>query len=465
MVFTWPWTNKQGKQEAAVSRPASAANGNGGYNDAAAQEWLRGVRERLIHTLFYNRVNFRFLEGAGSGTLAHRYAILFGTQTMNTRYEQVKALEATLAQRAGVEQLTVSRQGALIAFTMSLPVVYQRDCLFPTKALPTFRPLNILLGVAEDRTWKSLHLNETSVPHVLIAGTTGCGKTELARCMIASLAIATPPKDIALVLLDPAGKFSDFADLPHTHITVNTLADCVTALHWLHDRVNARQEGKEENGLPVVAFIDELAQIATADREAIPFLSTLMAGGRQCGIHVVAGTQHPLASVIGPLVKANLPCRVVGKVTEASIAAIASGRRETGAESLTGRGEFLLLAGGEVLRVQGAWLTAERWALWRGKLLHGVEYPRRPLPDFQPQAVVEPAPVERKVTDDEIRQAWRAKQYAGRLIKTQADLEFALFGYNGGAAARRVKLALDGTTTTRPRIFTFPGAGGDRLPS
>ena len=86
-------------------------------------------------------------------------------------------------------------------------------------------------------------------------------------------------------------------------------------------------------------------------------LTRLTQRGREAGIHVVACTQKPTAAVIGSLIKSNFPVRIVGSVPDASDAAVATGISGTGAERLLGRGDFLVVAKGQVTRMQAAYIS------------------------------------------------------------------------------------------------------------
>jgi DNA segregation ATPase FtsK/SpoIIIE-like protein len=118
----------------------------------------------------------------------------------------------------------------------------------------------------------------------------------------------------------------------------------------------------------LVVFIDELADLMlaagsrrrterpVAGGEGEAMLSRLVQRGREAGVHVVACTQKPTASVIGSLIKANFPVRIVGRVTDTNDAYVASGIAGTGAERLLGKGDFLVVAGGDTIRMQGAYI-------------------------------------------------------------------------------------------------------------
>jgi S-DNA-T family DNA segregation ATPase FtsK/SpoIIIE len=106
----------------------------------------------------------------------------------------------------------------------------------------------------------------------------------------------------------------------------------------------------------IVVMIDELADLVMAGGRKIEQpLTRLAQRGREAGIHLVACTQRPSATVIGGLIKSNFPVRIVGSVASAEDAKVAAGLPRTGAERLMGRGDFLVVARGEQFRIQGAY--------------------------------------------------------------------------------------------------------------
>jgi hypothetical protein len=115
-----------------------------------------------------------------------------------------------------------------------------------------------------------------------------------------------------------------------------------------------------ETGPPVVVVIDELADLLMTTDGTTQWLTRLVQRGRGAGIYVIAATQKPTAELLGPLVKANFPARLVGKVTSATDARVASGWSGTGAERLQGRGDFLAVAEGRVIRFQAPCISPER---------------------------------------------------------------------------------------------------------
>jgi S-DNA-T family DNA segregation ATPase FtsK/SpoIIIE len=175
---------------------------------------------------------------------------------------------------------------------------------------------------------------------------------------------------LALVLMDPKGAaFRPFAELPHLARPVihdvDEAREALGSLVRLMERRGAggasTSNGRSElyaspSSAPGVAvFIDELADLLmTGGKQLQHSLTRLTQRGRESGIHIIAATQKPTSAVLGPLIKANFPVRLVGRVTSAEDARTATGWSGTGAERLMGRGDFLAVAEGCVRRFQVA---------------------------------------------------------------------------------------------------------------
>jgi S-DNA-T family DNA segregation ATPase FtsK/SpoIIIE len=110
----------------------------------------------------------------------------------------------------------------------------------------------------------------------------------------------------------------------------------------------------------LVIFIDEVADLMEQGGRAMDRLMTrLTQRGRSAGLHLIACTQKPLAAVVGSLTRSNFPVRLVGSVTSADDAKIASGMPGTGAEKLLGRGDFVLVCKGHLTRFQAAYVSEQ----------------------------------------------------------------------------------------------------------
>ena len=308
------------------------------------------------------------------GTVTPRWIRFQVVPAMGARISTIKNLSEELAVALEAPNVRVARRGAAVA------VEVPRDDPRPVLLLPLLRglrdvpPVTAVLGLDDGGVPLLIRLPSPDVAHVLVAGTTGSGKTALLRTMVLSLALRHPrPGELALVLIDPKGRaFGDLAGLPHlTRPVVVEVEEAVEALGSLV-RLMERRDRLGESRPPVVVFIDELTDLMmVGGAEAEHRLTRLLQRGREAGVHVVAATQKPTAAVIGSLVKANFPVRLVGKVTCPEDARVASGWKGTGAERLMGRGDFIAVAEGQVFRFQAAYVSPDEAAevvaaLWRG---------------------------------------------------------------------------------------------------
>lgn len=223
------------------------------------------------------------------------------------------------------------------------------------------QPGTAILGVDSQGIPLLLRLTSPEVAHCLLAGTTGCGKTALARTLVASLLMHQAPHDLALALLDPKGSaFAPFARAPHLLFPIahspHELIGCLRTLV-----VEMERRDREAISRPrLVVVIDELADaLQQGGQPLLSLLTRLVQRGRSAGLSIIACTQKPTAAAIGSLLKANFPVRLVGRVTSAEEARIAAGVSGSGAERLAGRGDFVLRAGGETIHFQAAYITNE----------------------------------------------------------------------------------------------------------
>jgi S-DNA-T family DNA segregation ATPase FtsK/SpoIIIE len=301
------------------------------------------------------------------GTVTPRWVRFQVLPAVGAKISKIKGLSEELAAALDAHSCRVSRRGAAVA------VEVPRDDPQPVRLLPLFRqledddggvpPVTAVLGLAEDGAPLLIRLPSPDVAHVLVAGTTGSGKTALLQTMILSLAMVNRPRQLVLVLIDPKGHaFGLFEGLPHlARPVVREAGETIEALHSLV-RLMERQGtrgGSRVGGRPgVVVVIDELADLLMVGGKPVQVaLTRLTQRGREAGIHVIAATQKPTTAVLGPLVKANFPVRLTGRVTSIEDARTATGWSGTGAERLMGRGDFLAVAEGRVIRFQTAYVS------------------------------------------------------------------------------------------------------------
>jgi DNA segregation ATPase FtsK/SpoIIIE, S-DNA-T family len=240
------------------------------------------------------------------------------------------------------------------------------------RSLASVPPVTASLGITDDGRPLLLRLTSPDVAHVLVAGATGSGKTELMRSLLVSLALTNRQSRLQLALIDPKSRgFRPLAGLPH--VIGDVASDPASALALL-ERLVAEMErrDREQVATPnIVVAVDELLDLlATGGKAVESALTRLCQRGREAGIHVVAGAQKPSASALGSMLKANFPVRAVGRVGSADDARVAAGVSGTGAEKLLGRGDFILVATGQTIRFQAAWLPAHDWAEIAGRFRH-----------------------------------------------------------------------------------------------
>jgi S-DNA-T family DNA segregation ATPase FtsK/SpoIIIE len=332
--------------------------------------------DRIEAVLTLNKVPARVT----GGTVTPRWVRFQVLPAVGAKISKIKGLSEEMAAALDASSCRVSRRGAAVA------VEVPRDDPKPVRLLPLFRqlcdepadspidqpaipPVTAILGLAEDGAPLLIRLPSPDVAHILVAGTTGSGKTMLLQTMILSLAMANFPalrreaeREISLVLIDPKGHaFGPFEGLPHLARSVIWEVGEMTEVLQSLVRLMERRSGNGRVGIQprVVVVIDELADLLMVGGKDVQWaLTRLTQRGREAGIHIVAATQKPTTAVLGSLVKANFPVRLVGRVTSVEDARTATGWSGTGAERLMGRGDFLAVAEGRVIRFQAAHVSA-----------------------------------------------------------------------------------------------------------
>ena len=245
-----------------------------------------------------------------------------------------------------------------------------------------FRASKSLLSVAmgKDIAGNVIVGNIAKMPHVLIAGTTGSGKSVCVNSMILSLLYKASPQEVRMIMIDPKMvEFVVYNDMPHLYVPVVTdPKKAAGALQWAVIEMLRRYRLFSETGvrdlagynavlqrdgartLPqVVIFIDELADLMMiAAKEVEESICRVAQMGRAAGMHLVVATQSPRADVITGLMKANIPSRIALSVASSLESRIILDQQ--GAESLVGNGDMLFAPiGRKPTRVQGAFVTDE----------------------------------------------------------------------------------------------------------
>ncbi|MCD6259567.1 MAG: DNA translocase FtsK [Helicobacteraceae bacterium] len=240
-------------------------------------------------------------------------------------------------------------------------------------------PLTIVLG--KDIVGKPFITDLKKLPHLLIAGTTGSGKSVGINAMILSLLYKNSPDQLRLLMIDPKMlEFSIYNDIPHLLTPVITKAkQAIVALNNMVNEMERRYElmsqtrtknienynekVKKEGGehFPyIVVIIDELADLMmTSGKDVEHSIARLAQMARASGIHLVVATQRPSVDVVTGLIKANLPSRISYRVGQRVDSKIILDQQ--GAESLLGRGDMLFTPPGStgLVRLHAPWSTEE----------------------------------------------------------------------------------------------------------
>ncbi len=310
---------------------------------APARVWGGRMTARTIQFHLAPAANTRL---AKLESLTEEVALALGTPT------------ARLTRNNGTLSIEVPRRDARFISLSELDAQLKSDEHL-RRALDS--PGTAILGLDSEGVPLLLRLASPDVAHCLIAGTTGSGKTELARTIIASLVMHQKPRDVQLALFDPKMRgLALFAAAPHLLFPIVADADETMArLSYLVIEMERRDRDLIERPR-IVIVIDELADLLQMCGSELEMLLTrLVQRGRSAGISLIACTQKPMARVVGGLVKANFPVRLVGRVASTDDARVAAGIGGTGAEKLVGRGDFMLIAGGQTIRFQAALVKPE----------------------------------------------------------------------------------------------------------
>ena len=257
--------------------------------------------------------------------------------------------------------------------------VYLRDIIDTETFRRATSRLSFALG--KDISGEAIVGNIAKLPHLLIAGTTGSGKSVCMNCLILSLLYKSTPEEVRLIMIDPKMvELGIYNGLPHLYVPVVTdPKKAAGSLQWsvvemlkryrlfselgVRDLAgyNAIQKKTGGQTLPqVVIIIDELADLMmVASKEVEESICRVAQMGRAAGMHLVIATQRPSADVITGLMKANIPSRIAFAVSSAMESRIILD--QAGAEKLVGHGDMLYapIGTGKPPRIQGAFVSDE----------------------------------------------------------------------------------------------------------
>lgn len=326
--------------------------------------------------------------GATRGPTVTQYELKLLDESM--RVNKVEGFEQDLSLKLGTEGIRIvaplpnrTTIGVEVPNKTKEPVV-MRDLV--DEIDPNVMALPVVLG--RDVVGKPLIMDLAKAPHLLVAGSTGMGKSVCMNAMICSILLFRRPDEVRFIMVDPKMvELSGYEDIPHLLTPpITDMTKAHAALDWACQTMDERYDalrlsgcrsiadynalGEEElrfrlakrevklEDLPVGAFmpyivilVDEYADLMMVNKEVEKSIVRLAAKSRACGIHVILTTQRPSADVVTGLIKSNLPSRVCFRVVDRNNSRVVLD--SSGAENLLGKGDMLFLQPGTSLPVRG----------------------------------------------------------------------------------------------------------------
>jgi S-DNA-T family DNA segregation ATPase FtsK/SpoIIIE len=352
---------------------------------------------KTIHDTFSNFNIEVEMEGANIGPRVTQYTLKPPTGVKLTK---ITALENNLALDLAAHSIRMEapipgKRAVGIEVPNVKPATVRVSSLLQSKEWNDMSgTLSFVIG--KDIAGKAVVADLAKMPHMLVAGQTGSGKSVMINTFLTSLLYRNSPSDLKLILVDPKQvEMAPYNDIPHLLTPViNDPEKCISALKWAvaemerrlrtMAEVGKRNIGeynnlKKEEGMPyIVIVIDELADLMMmAARDVEALIVRIAQKARAAGIHLVLATQRPSVDVITGLIKANVPARIA--FTVASQIDSRTIIDQQGAEKLLGRGDMLLLTSDmpKPKRVQAALIEDDE----TGKVMDFIRMQRPPQYD------------------------------------------------------------------------------------
>ncbi|MGH9338948.1 MAG: DNA translocase FtsK [Acidobacteriota bacterium] len=310
------------------------------------------------------------------------------------KYSKITNLDDDLCLALKAESVRIDRIPGKNTVGIEVPnlnrqVIYLREILSSAAYQQTASPLTLALGKLING---NTHVTDLArMPHLLIAGTTGAGKSVALNCLVCSILYKAGPSEVRFIMIDPKRlELGVYEGIPHLLTPIVTdPKQAANALNWavrqMEDRYKllaqygvrnidqfnklvqtdpARFQEDEASALSyIVLIVDELADLMmTAGKEVEASLTRLAQMARAIGIHLILATQRPSVDVLTGLIKANFPCRISFRVSSKIDSRTILDAN--GAEQLLGSGDMLFLAPGtsRVIRVHGAFISEKEIA-------------------------------------------------------------------------------------------------------
>ncbi|MBE3034845.1 MAG: DNA translocase FtsK 4TM domain-containing protein [Actinobacteria bacterium] len=366
---------------------------------------IRRVSQRLVETLGHFGVTAQVI-GTVSGPRVTRYELQLAPGIKVSRVASLKDdLAYALAATEIRVQAPIPGKTAVGVEVPNLEANYVSlgdiHGLFP----PHASPMAFWLG--KDVTGKAVLADLVKMVHLLIAGTTGSGKSGCLNALISSILLRATPDEVRMIMIDPKKvELSNFNGVPHLLAPVVTnMKQATYVLDNITREMDRRYDVLSRNGCQDIRALNK--KLARAGEEHIPYImvivdeladlmmvapsevedSIIRLGqlGRSCGIHLVVATQRPSVDVVTGMIKTNIPSRIAFAVASQTDSRIILD--QGGAESLLGMGDMLFspMGSNRLLRVQGALITAHEM-----KLLT-EHWKRQAKPQFQEDLLENPA--------------------------------------------------------------------------
>ncbi len=343
-------------------------------------EELQTTAKKLIDTLTSFKVNAKVINISRGPTIT-RYEL---APESGVRVRAISALVDDISLNLAASGVRIEAPiPGKAAVGIEVPnrivaTVYLRELVSNEKFTSAQSKLTASLG--EDVAGEPIYLDIAKMPHLLIAGATGQGKSVCINSMIVSLLYKAKPDEVKFILIDPKKvELNIYNGLPHLLVpVVSDPKKAAGALQWAVTEMERRFSLIEEVGvrdlkgynkavendrdtekLPqIVIIIDELADLMmTAPDDVEESICRLAQKARAAGMHLILGTQRPSVDVITGLIKANVPSRIAFRVSAQMDSRVILDM--TGAEKLIGRGDMLFSPVGSTkpIRVQGAYVS------------------------------------------------------------------------------------------------------------
>jgi S-DNA-T family DNA segregation ATPase FtsK/SpoIIIE len=341
---------------------------------------LQARAAKLEQTLKDFRVDAKVVKVTVGPTVT-RYEV---EPDVGVKIQSIKSLEPDLALKLEVKSVRVvpmpgTASLGIEAYNARTELVSLRDIIDS----PEFRleDSKISFALGKNISGERMIANLADMPHLLIAGTTGSGKSVCINSILLSILYRAKPSEVKLILVDPkVVELKSYNDIPHLLVPVVTDPErAATALNYAVTIMNERyhkfaesgvrnldgynellkKEGQADEVLPqIVIVIDELSDLMMiAPAKVQESISRLAAMARAAGMHLIVATQQPLASILTSVIKANIPSRIAFSVSSNSASRVILD--EPGAERLHGNGDMLFSPVGtrEPMRIQGSFVS------------------------------------------------------------------------------------------------------------